>query len=369
MENRVKKKVQFKLMNKFQTISRFPYLEDPSAYWCVALDDGDMALLPEHYVRASTIEKTSEPPPSKARSGNRQPRLMESDPELRIALGTAGGLIRAEALKRSQCHDLLRDFAATIPDNWNGGHATAVPGGTNHAQDVGGRGGHRQNDNTFDYKTALRDIYFKRWPSVLHKGTRYTFDGIEDNQALYDKIVRVTCLDAILKKVMQPTQDEEAIDKVGMIYSTRWMAVGDAIRAQPDDRNGNHGPPRTLLSPRHGETKVPTGLPPQLKKLTRRVFIVDSGATTGSINDGRAQKTIWNLIRKTKSNMTFDTANDAAKVSQGVRAQVAWWDCEADYVLMPFAPELISMGERCMFAGFHYIWIAGKHPCFLSRGA
>ena len=214
----MKKKVRFKTMNRFRTISRFPYLEDPTAFWCVALDDGDMALLPGHYVRASTIEKISEPPPSRGRSGDRQPRLMESDPELRIALGTAGGLIRAEALKRSQCHDLLRDFAATIPDNWNGSQATAVPGGPNSDQQAGGRGGHRRNDNIFDYKTALRDIYFNQWPSVLHKGTRYTFDGIEDDQALYDKIVRCTCLDGLLEKVMQSTKDEEANDKVGMIY-------------------------------------------------------------------------------------------------------------------------------------------------------
>ena len=35
---------------------------------------------------------------------------------------------------------------------------------------------------------------------------------------------------------------------------------------------------------------------------------------------------------------------------------------------MSHSPELISLGERVMHAGFSFFWVHGKNPCFVSHG-
>ncbi len=122
----LREEVRFCQHNRFRTFSRMPYAKDPAAKWGAAWDDGDMALLPEHKVKAKAMDKTSKAPLPRGRSECRWSRQMVSDRTLWYALNEAGGLATAEALKRSQCHDLLEDFAATDAANrtkrWHGCH-------------------------------------------------------------------------------------------------------------------------------------------------------------------------------------------------------------------------------------------------------
>ena len=133
----------------------------------------------------------------------------------------------------------------------------------------------------------------------------------------------------------------------------------------------NDGPDKkeSILRARLGEIEVPVVNPVQVAKEPRRLWIIDSGASTGVINDSLARETWKKFIRDTKEEMVFDTANHAVSTSKGLRVRLANWDMPSDYVIMKGSPELVSMGEKCMFQGFSYLWVAGKHPCFISWGA
>ena len=43
------------------------------------------------------------------------------------------------------------------------------------------------------------------------------------------------------------------------------------------------------------------------------------------------------------------------------------WDTPQPAVLMIDTPELISMGMHTMDAGFSFIWVERRYPCFLSE--
>ena len=69
--------------------------------------------------------------------------------------------------------------------------------------------------------------------------------------------------------------------------------------------------------------------------------------------DGRMPGYIRDLIKPTNIN----TANGAAKVSKGVRVRTAPWDCVTDAILMDNSPNLNSVGQRVLNAGFSFLWI------------
>ena len=120
--------------------------------------------------------------------------------------------------------------------------------------------------------------------------------------------------------------------------------------------------------PEKNEADIPVCGPAAVSKHPNRVFIVDSGTTTNVMCEKIAQNTLRDFVRNTRFRLEFDTANSSVTTSEGLRAQIGTWDKAADYVLMKDSPELISVGERVMFAGFSNVWITSKHPCFISEG-
>ena len=95
---------------------------------------------------------------------------------------------------------------------------------------------------------------------------------------------------------------------------------------------------------------------------------MDSGASVSCMRDKEFRRAPNKFVRKTDCIVDFETANDSVSADDGIRASIAPWDVDTDYVLMSTSPNLLSLGEKCMKHGFSFVWVAGKHPCFISPG-
>ena len=80
------------------------------------------------------------------------------------------------------------------------------------------------------------------------------------------------------------------------------------------------------------------------------------------VAEARFPKFMRELIKATK----ISTANGKASVDKGVRICSGPWDCATDAILMKNSPNLSSLGQRTMHAGFSFIWIRERFPCFIS---
>ncbi len=98
----------------------------------------------------------------------------------------------------------------------------------------------------------------------------------------------------------------------------------------------------------------------------KRIFIMDTGSSCNVLNYSVANEAFNWAIRMLQEKMEFDTANSSTSATKGIRGRFAYWDRDSDYILMKHSPELISVGERCHEAGFTFIWVRKKNPCFIS---
>ena len=76
------------------------------------------------------------------------------------------------------------------------------------------------------------------------------------------------------------------------------------------------------------------------------------------------------MQRKAVSELTYKMVTQGPKASRDLITGTSSDDTMNALAeqLMKDSPELISMGERCLSAGFSYIWVCDKFPCFLSLG-
>ena len=123
---------------------------------------------------------------------------------------------------------------------------------------------------------------------------------------------------------------------------------------KPDEARGTVSP--ALFAEKYVGTK------------TQRVCIIDSGSSSNTLRESRAKKTLKDFIGSTQFTLEFETVNHKAKSNIGVHAQIGLWDVPSDFLLFPKAPDIISVGERCTFAGFSSLWVYQCQPCFISFG-
>lgn len=178
------------------------------------------------------------------------------------------------------------------------------------------------------------------------------------------------------------------------LYSTIWTIGDCSLRAPPKrislaktgewyqntGRNicraifGNDDPKwsrRSVVQPlMHGKVDIvgPNRFASKYVGNKKRIIIIDSGSSTNVLSEDVAEQTLSRFIGDIDVDMELETANDVTSTSSGIRLQIAQWDMPTDYVLLDSSPELISMGERTMLAGFTFIWVAGKQPCYISPG-
>ena len=86
------------------------------------------------------------------------------------------------------------------------------------------------------------------------------------------------------------------------------------------------------------------------------------------MRDSEFRKLLEPYVRKIKCAIDFETASGKVIANDGIRARVAPWGVDTDYVLMASSPNLLSLGGQCVRQNFSFIWINGKHPCFISPG-
>ena len=98
-----------------------------------------------------------------------------------------------------------------------------------------------------------------------------------------------------------------------------------------------------------------------------RMVLIDTGASYDMINrslvEGRLPECVRDLIKPTNIN----TANGQAKVNMGVRIKTGPWDCVTDAILLNDSPNLNSVGQRVMNAGFSFIWVENCFPCLFHH--
>ena len=122
----------------------------------------------------------------------------------------------------------------------------------------------------------------------------------------------------------------------------------------------------SLVKPRHPETvkQIPHVVGKDLS--STRLIIVDTGATYDMANKEIVEKLFPECIRNLHKKTIINIANGKAYVEHGVKIRSGTWDCVADNIMMPNCPNLMSVGQRVLNAGFTHIWVREKFPCFIS---
>ena len=130
------------------------------------------------------------------------------------------------------------------------------------------------------------------------------------------------------------------------------------------DLSGEARPSR--LRPKRGETGIPIfdflmygSKPP--------VILIDSGATYDTLSEASASQTVSWFSRRLDKPIDFDTCGGPYTSTHGAKCHIAPWDMVSEFVFMD-SPDLISMGQRCLFGGFTFVWVESKLPCFISYG-
>ena len=123
------------------------------------------------------------------------------------------------------------------------------------------------------------------------------------------------------------------------------------------------------MTPDQGKTDIPIARRAQdIAHLRDRVYVIDSGSSCSCIADDIAEEHLSHLIRDTKTDMEFDTANGRIVVKRGIRAMASPWDDVTDFMCMEESPDLLSTGEHCLLSTFSHVWVNKKFPCFISKG-
>jgi hypothetical protein len=104
------------------------------------------------------------------------------------------------------------------------------------------------------------------------------------------------------------------------------------------------------------------------KYLGKRLVIIDTGSSSNANNSKLVKQSPDRFIQETEFKQEYDTANGISETSAGIRVQIGTWDGPCEWLMMEDSPDLLSVGERCMFAGFTFVWVYNKYPCFISYG-
>ena len=118
-----------------------------------------------------------------------------------------------------------------------------------------------------------------------------------------------------------------------------------------------------LLLRKRPEARIP--IVPFNRIAKGRTFLIDSGASNDTYPLQDAKKDLRDFIRKTSSVLEYSTAAENIVASQGMRVQIAPWDVRSDVVLMNDAPNLLSLGARCLHGGMSFIWLFRRMPAFI----
>ena len=69
---------------------------------------------------------------------------------------------------------------------------------------------------------------------------------------------------------------------------------------------------------------------------------------------------------KAKCPIQFETANGNTQGSEAVTTNIVEFDESIEPYVFSDTPSVLSMGRRCMHGGYHFVWLAGKHPYLIT---
>ena len=128
-----------------------------------------------------------------------------------------------------------------------------------------------------------------------------------------------------------------------------------------------HSSMEQLLVKNPDETQVPVVKPRYMR--STGIIIVDTGASSDILGTDIATRLYSEYVRPTARTLEFATANQKQVYSaNGVRMQIASWDVPTDVVLMKDAPQLMSLGGRCLHAGHSFLWVNQRLPVLFPHG-
>ena len=91
------------------------------------------------------------------------------------------------------------------------------------------------------------------------------------------------------------------------------------------------------------------------------------GTGCGSDLISRAKVEDHKLRRsKAKNPIQFQTANGNTKGTEVVNMNIVEFEEDVEPYVLPDTPSVLSIGRRCMHEGYHFIWLANKHPYMIT---
>ena len=98
---------------------------------------------------------------------------------------------------------------------------------------------------------------------------------------------------------------------------------------------------------------------------SRRMWVIDSGSSVNTQNGEFCKGDINRFLRSTTFPVPLNSANGKLSINRVSRGKLSIWDIEADYMALPKAPLLQSMGERCLENDYSFLWIRRRYPCYI----
>ena len=94
-------------------------------------------------------------------------------------------------------------------------------------------------------------------------------------------------------------------------------------------------------------------------------WIMDTGCGSDLISKAKVQD--HKLRRsKAKNPIQFQTANGNTKGLDVVTMNIVDFGESVEPYVLPDTPSVLSLGRRCMQEGYHFVWLSGKHPYFIT---
>ena len=130
-----------------------------------------------------------------------------------------------------------------------------------------------------------------------------------------------------------------------------------------DDASGKY----SCVRPNAGDSSLPAWGPTEAAEWSgsRRLWVIDSGSSVNTQNGDFCKGDINRFLRSTTFPVPLNSANGKLSINRVSRGKISIWDIEADYMALPKAPLLQSMGERTLENDYSFIWIRRRYPCYI----
>ena len=96
-----------------------------------------------------------------------------------------------------------------------------------------------------------------------------------------------------------------------------------------------------------------------------KLWLVDSGCGHDLISRGEVESSGLDC-EDCQDHVRFSTANGSATARQVAPLFIDELGCNVSPYVLPSTPAVVSMGKRCMYEGYSFVWMDGKSPYFIT---